>query len=573
VNPFELYFNCINYMKSKLQGIRILAFGLAGLFFSGGVVAQQGVNIGSGQPANPSATLEVSGNQGGLLLPRLTTTERNAITSPAVGLLIYNLSSECLEMYFPVGWKVVECNCSQPPPAPTVSISPAQACLGQSGVVLRVSPVSGAQSYQWSVPAEDTLISPQGSDSIVVNLGNLPGTRQYQVVATNTCGSSPSFSFSLIVQNPNPGLLAPTQVTIGLPSQFQSTSSGLTYSWNFNGGSPAQSSLQQEQVTWSSVGNYLVSLQVADAFGCTASDSVTVQASTCFPATYTFTNCGATGRSGPTQVMCDQAYGPGVVSVTSGIQFWTVPATGTYRIWAEGAQGGDCGSIQGGAGASMRGDFNLTAGTVLKLLVGQRGGSRTPASSNNAAAGGGGSFVVLTDNTPLVVAGGGGGAGSGGAGGTGLSGVNGGNALGSSPGLGGLNGGGGGAGQSGAAGTQTQNGGLGGSCSYGPGGGGFFTHGGQNCSGNIPLIAGFSFVSGGLGGPADVGSGGVEGGFGGGAGVGHRASAGGGYSGGGGNGASSGGGGGGSFNSGTNQQNTAGARVGHGEIRIERICQ
>ena len=54
---------------------------------------------------------------------------------------------------------------------------------------------------------------------------------------------------------------------------------------------------------------------------------------------------------------------------TGTITSWTVPSTGTYSIEAWGAQGGTGDSTHvGGKGARMKGDFALTAGTVLKKL-------------------------------------------------------------------------------------------------------------------------------------------------------------------------------------------------------------
>lgn len=129
-------------------------------------------------------------------------------------------------------------------------------------------------------------------------------------------------------------------------------------------------------------------------------------------ATYSFSNCGATGAAGPTQAQCDTAYGGTItVTVTGGIQSWTVPATGTYHLVATGAQGasGDSGFV-GGHGAQVAGDFALTAGQVLKIVVGQQGVGQ---GSGENGGGGGGSFVVTSSNTPLLIAGGGGGTRSG----------------------------------------------------------------------------------------------------------------------------------------------------------------
>ena len=121
-----------------------------------------------------------------------------------------------------------------------------------------------------------------------------------------------------------------------------------------------------------------------------------------------FDNCAQTGPSGPSQAACDRIYGgttlDGLVTVSAGIQYWTVPSTGTYEIYAAGAQGGG----SGGYGALMSGSFQLQAGDVLKIVVGQMG-SAAPASVGNG--GGGGTFVAFSDNTPIIVAGGGGGTG------------------------------------------------------------------------------------------------------------------------------------------------------------------
>lgn len=124
-------------------------------------------------------------------------------------------------------------------------------------------------------------------------------------------------------------------------------------------------------------------------------------------ATWTFTTCGASGALGPDQAQCDAAYGAGTVVVSGGIQTWTVPATGTYRITATGAQGAAA-DVEwvGGRGARIEGDLNLTAGQTLKLVVGQQGAGQSTASNGG---GGGGSFVVTSADVPLLVAGGGGG--------------------------------------------------------------------------------------------------------------------------------------------------------------------
>lgn len=293
---------------------------------------------------------------------------------------------------------------------------------------------------------------------------------------------------------------------------------------------------------------------------------------------FIFTHAGASGRFGPNQSQIDAAYAgtnlAGQVTVLgSGIQEWEVPEDGTYFIEAYGAQGGAAGGGQGGKGAHVAGEFSLTAGQKLNIIVGQEGRSFTAATNRFQASGGGGSFVVfenaVDENDILVIAGGGGGfafnrttnnvdgqigtAGGNGSGNTS-------SANGGTNGAGGL---------SGAGGT------------YG-GGGGFSGNGTTGTS-----RGGRSFLNGGEGGTGS-GTPPLEGGFGGGGGVSQvntnsnrRAGGGGGYSGGGAahstttatgttGGAAAGGGG--SYNNGFNQIMLAGENEGNGRVVIRMIA-
>ena len=126
-----------------------------------------------------------------------------------------------------------------------------------------------------------------------------------------------------------------------------------------------------------------------------------------------FTNLGANGSHGP--LASDSPYAGQdhyrQVTITNGIQQWTVPYTGYYRIEAIGATGGcdywypnifSC----GGTGAKLIGEFRLNMSEVIQVLVGQEGGSNIKAWGPG---GGGGTFVVSGNSTPLIIAGGGGG--------------------------------------------------------------------------------------------------------------------------------------------------------------------
>ena len=61
------------------------------------------VGIGTNQP-NTSAVLELQSTTKGFLPPRMTSLERDAIVSPAQGLIIYNTTTNCIEIYNGIGW-------------------------------------------------------------------------------------------------------------------------------------------------------------------------------------------------------------------------------------------------------------------------------------------------------------------------------------------------------------------------------------------------------------------------------------------------------------------------------------
>jgi hypothetical protein len=61
------------------------------------------VGIGTLDP-NPSSILELNTTNKGVLIPRMTTEQRNLIVNPAIGLLIYNTSISGFN-YFDVNWK------------------------------------------------------------------------------------------------------------------------------------------------------------------------------------------------------------------------------------------------------------------------------------------------------------------------------------------------------------------------------------------------------------------------------------------------------------------------------------
>lgn len=287
---------------------------------------------------------------------------------------------------------------------------------------------------------------------------------------------------------------------------------------------------------------------------------------------FTFTNVNITGQNGPTLANCLSVYNTAANTwlnntsffnvITQGIQLWTVPVTGSYTITAKGARGGT-GNAGTSLAASCTGTFSLTQGDIIKIMVGQAGGSASSGCSGSKGAGGGGTFVTTNANSPLIVAGGGGGV-SADSRNTNYN-ANPSNTSGSQ----GQDGGG-------AGGTGGGGGGYTGSCVNGGAGGGGLNSDGMT-SPSYSSSGGKAFVNGGQGGSgySDYGGSLANGGFGGGGGAStYQGGGGGGYSGGGGGGVAScncsyigGGGGGGSYNNGASQTNTTSTDT-HGSVII-----
>ena len=65
-----------------------------------------GINKDGASP-NASAMLDIVSTTGGLLIPRMTTAQRDSITTPATGLQVYNLSTNLLNIYNGSQWVAI----------------------------------------------------------------------------------------------------------------------------------------------------------------------------------------------------------------------------------------------------------------------------------------------------------------------------------------------------------------------------------------------------------------------------------------------------------------------------------
>lgn len=127
------------------------------------------VSIGKGSAAVSNALLELDSTSQGFLLPRMTTTQRNAISSPDTGLTIFNTTTNQQENYNGSAWVSI---------APDVNEQVAQAWVNFEGT----GTVSIRDSFNVS------SITDNGTGNYTVNLTSAMASTDYVVQTTASWG-------------------------------------------------------------------------------------------------------------------------------------------------------------------------------------------------------------------------------------------------------------------------------------------------------------------------------------------------------------------------------------------------
>lgn len=155
------------------------------------------VRIGGTGAPDPSAALEVAGTTGGFLPPRLTSSQRDAIPSPALGLQVMNTTTGCLQVWFgDAGWRDLACQCSSYPSAAftapsTVGVGSAAAVsANQAGMTYLWTFQNGSPATATSKDASTTWSS-AGTYSVTLKVtdgGGCSSTASANVTVTS-CGT------------------------------------------------------------------------------------------------------------------------------------------------------------------------------------------------------------------------------------------------------------------------------------------------------------------------------------------------------------------------------------------------
>ena len=174
-------------LKPKHPKLGILV--VAGLMIAELTVAQS-VGIGTSTP-DPTARLDIWDTVRGLLIPRLTTQQRDAIQNPAHTLMIFNIDSFCLEVYDTVmgRWWVVSCPryCQAPGCMPVIQ-GPPFVCAGDTVAYSVTGCTEG--TFLWTVPGSWMLLGGQGTNTIQVVPDTVDGSLSVRVCTQCGCGNT-----------------------------------------------------------------------------------------------------------------------------------------------------------------------------------------------------------------------------------------------------------------------------------------------------------------------------------------------------------------------------------------------
>ncbi|OFY29764.1 MAG: hypothetical protein A2X01_14795 [Bacteroidetes bacterium GWF2_35_48] len=209
----------------------------------------QGVAVNAnGNAADPSAIFDASSINKGFLIPRMTTVQRDAINSPAIGLLIFNTTTNCFEAYVNGAWNTVSCPAACTPPA--APVANAASSLSCSSFTANWSASAGATSYYLDV-ATDAGFTSFISGYNNLNVGNVqtqyiaslsPGTTYYyRVRAATACASINSNTITAITIN-NPavagtitGTATVCQGQNGIAYSVPAIADATSYTWSYSG--------------------------------------------------------------------------------------------------------------------------------------------------------------------------------------------------------------------------------------------------------------------------------------------------------------------------------------------------
>ncbi len=273
-----------------------------------------GVSINAnGAAPHPSAMLDVSGTSSGVLINRMTTSQRDAISNPAIGLQVFNTTTNCINMWTGATWKqsCFDCDFTSPIPGNNGPI-----CQG-STLNLTATTILGA-TYSWTGPngftsnlqnptIENATSGASGSYSVTATLNGCTSQSQSTVATVNSTPVTP------IAGNDGPTCVGDALYLSA------STIVGATYSWT--GPNGYSSNVQSPIISSAQLVNAGTFNVVATVNGCLSAAGSTSVVINAIPAT----PGSITGTLTVCQASTGNSYSISPVSGATSYN-WTVPS-------------------------------------------------------------------------------------------------------------------------------------------------------------------------------------------------------------------------------------------------------
>ncbi len=263
------------YMKDILSNV-CRWFIVKIIVLCGFTVSGQNVGIGTLMP-HPSAKMEVQDTIRGILIPRLTTKQRDNIDNPAHSLLIFNIDNFCIEAYDSISkqWLAVSCPAMCNPcdscPVPTIDTvyGPTAICPGDT--VDYIIRGSGYTTVVWNPPLGWLYLG--GLDTARFVCGRQGAMH---VSLCNDCGCV-SYRFGITIGGSQiPITLSGPDSSCVMDTLIIYASGGTWYNWNVPSNWQIVYSGDSLVVVPIDTGMFFIKGQACSVCGCSPFDSVSV---------------------------------------------------------------------------------------------------------------------------------------------------------------------------------------------------------------------------------------------------------------------------------------------------------
>lgn len=275
---------------------------------SSAVFTTGSVGIGV-DPPDTTALLEVASATKGFLAPRMTTTQRLAITSPANGLIVYDTVLKSLEVYDAVGtaWNQLAESGSTGTVTSVTGTSPIAVATGSTTPAITLGTVPVANGGTGATTLTGYLLG--SGVSVITASATIPGT----AVSGDIAGNAANVNGTVAIANGGTGTTtAAAAITNLLPSQ--------------PGNSPKVLTTNGTSASWQAAGSGTVT-------SVTATSPISVATGTSTPAITLGTVSVANGGTGATSLAQGQVlFGTGTTAVSSSPNFFWDSVNGRLGI-------------------------------------------------------------------------------------------------------------------------------------------------------------------------------------------------------------------------------------------------